>query len=93
MFPRLTCPYCGTYYVEPNDPTCSLCGRTPSDVCDYGHKALALRLDTGGGAGVFLCRRHWREEMRWRRDRNAANSATIYADSHWPILPWPEFEE
>lgn len=28
------------------------------------------RLPLAGGAGVFLCRRCWAKEMRWRRGRN-----------------------
>ena len=38
--------------------------------CDYGHEARVHRLNTGGGSGVYLCRKHWAAEMAWRRERN-----------------------
>lgn len=40
--------------------------------CDHGHETIGSvrRLDTGGGSGLFLCRKHWYSEMRWRKMRN-----------------------
>lgn len=52
--------------------------------CDYGHtvqKGYAKRLDTGGGSGVYLCRKHWAKEMQFRRQRNKS----LEGDAKFPI--------
>lgn len=54
--------------------------------CDYGHDAPAVRrLSIGGGAGIFLCKKHWAKEMRWRRMRNKQ----LARGAKFPIRKWP----
>ena len=53
--------------------------------CDYGHEAKAARLDTGGNSGAFLCRKHWAEEMKWRKLRNEK----LEPQNQFDILPYP----
>lgn len=54
--------------------------------CDFGHDALAVRrLPTGGGSGIFLCKRHWAKEMQWRRMRNKE----LVRGTKFPIRKWP----
>ena len=53
--------------------------------CDYGHMAEKVhRLDTGGGSGVYLCKKHWAKEMAWRRERNK----TLHPANKFPIRKW-----
>ncbi len=56
-----------------------------SDTCDHGHGALSMRLDLGGGGGIFLCPRHWVTEMNYRKARNLELSD----DCKFDILPFP----
>ena len=43
----------------------------PLGHCDNcGQHKDVTRLDIGGGAGVFLCKPCWADEMRWRKERN-----------------------
>ena len=58
---------------------------TMIDYCDHGHKGGARRLDTGGGSGVYLCRKHWVEEMNWRKLRNEE----LEPQNQFDILPFP----
>jgi len=57
--------------------------------CDYGHDVVGSgkvrRLNTGGGAGVYVCKKHWDHEMRWRKERNK----TLTGKAKFPILKWP----
>ena len=53
--------------------------------CDYGHEAKATRLDIGGNAGVYLCRKHWAEEMMWRKQRNEE----LELQNRFDIPPYP----
>lgn len=43
------------------------------------------RLGTGGGSGVYLCRKCWADEMKWRKMRNKK----LMGDAKFPILKWP----
>ena len=53
--------------------------------CDYGHFANKVhRLNTGGNSGVYLCRKHWADEMKWRKERNK----TLDPGAKFPILKW-----
>jgi hypothetical protein len=56
-----------------------------SDTCDYGHEMPSMRLDLGGGGGIFLCGKHWAEEMRWRKVRNTM----LEESARFDILPFP----
>lgn len=61
--------------------------KTPTKLkaCDYGHFAKKIRrLNTGGNSGVFLCQRHWKQEMKWRKQRNK----TLEGKAKFPILKW-----
>ena len=60
--------------------------RKPSQKsCDYGHFASKVhRLDTGGNSGVFLCQKHWNDEMAWRKERNK----TLDGSTKFPIKKW-----
>jgi hypothetical protein len=33
--------------------------------CDHGHETTGKirKLSTGGGSGVYLCKKHWEKEM------------------------------
>jgi hypothetical protein len=56
-----------------------------ADGCDYGHEGMAYRLEIGEGSGVFLCKKHWKEEMEWRKHRNIS----LHPDCQFDILPYP----
>lgn len=43
------------------------------------------RLDTGGGSGIYLCRRCWKDEMKWRKMRNRK----LIGDARFPIRKFP----
>lgn len=55
--------------------------------CDYGHETTAKirRLSTGGGSGVYLCKKHWEKEMAWRKERNK----TLTGKAKFPIRKFP----
>ena len=58
------------------------------EACDYGHttkKGQVKRLDTGGGSGAWLCRKHWNDEMKWRKSRNK----DLAPESKFPIVKFP----
>lgn len=58
-----------------------------SDYCDYGHETKrAVRLDIGGGGGVYLCRSHWLAEMNWRLERNKE----LELENQFDILQFPD---
>lgn len=60
-----------------------------ADACDWGHQAsTCARLSLPGGGGVYLCRVHWDDEMRWRQERNKELSK----EAQYDILPWPIWE-
>lgn len=54
--------------------------------CDFGHEAKKVRrLDTGGGSGAFLCKKHWEQEMRWRKQRNKElEKRNMFSIRKWP---------
>lgn len=55
--------------------------------CDYGHEATKVRrLNLGGGAGVNLCKKHWNEEMAYRKKRNKELSGS----NKFPIRKFPD---
>lgn len=57
-----------------------------SDWCDTcGEKKKSYRLDIGGGGGVYLCRKCWSKEMKWRKERNR----DLFNEAKLPILPFP----
>ena len=54
--------------------------------CDScSREARVVRLDIGGGGGVFLCRSCWAKEMRWRKERNK----TLLRSARFSIRKWP----
>jgi hypothetical protein len=54
--------------------------------CDKcGRETRVVRLDTGGGGGVFLCRGCWSKEMNWRRQRNK----TLTGKAKFSIRKYP----
>jgi len=60
-------------------------GKKQMGWCDYGHgPCVVKRLNIGGGAGLYLCRRHWAAEMRWRKERNKS----LPPGSRFRILKW-----
>lgn len=51
--------------------------------CDFGHDArIVKRLMTGGGSSIFVCYKHYRGEMNWRRYRNSA------CEDHYEMPAW-----
>jgi len=58
--------------------------------CDGSHAGgnngpmTVKRLSLGGGAGAYFCKRHWAQEMRWRRRRNRS----LALGARFRILKW-----
>ena len=63
------------------------------DFCDYDHQAREVRRlpidhDDPAGSAIIVCYRHYRDEMDWRRQRNADH--TLYERF---VLPrWQDLE-
>jgi len=39
----------------------------------------------GGGSGLFLCKKHWESEMRWRKGRNRKlGKRNAFSIRKWP---------
>lgn len=63
-----------------------------NDMCDKcGHRYDMVgpirRLNTGGGSGIFLCRRCWKDEMKWRTAVNKGRN--LKGSARFPILKFP----
>jgi len=43
------------------------------------------RMELPGGAGINLCRTHWKRELGWRHDRNRELTGT----ARYPLPAWP----
>jgi len=54
--------------------------------CDNCSKETrVVRLSTGGGSGIFLCRSCWAKEMAWRKQRNK----TLVGKAKFSIRKYP----
>ncbi len=61
-------------------------GKARNTACDFGHDATKVRrLSLGGGAGAYLCRTHWNQEMRYRKNRNKH----LDKGSKFPVKKFP----
>jgi hypothetical protein len=58
-----------------------------ADYCDYGHQATSYRLahskDPHHGAS-FLCKDHWKKEMKYRAEQNKKNKNNMAEIEPWP---------
>lgn len=61
--------------------------------CDYGHETTGSvrRLPTSGDSGAYLCKRHWNQEMRWRKGKNETlkKAGLLTKSSRFPIRKFP----
>lgn len=55
--------------------------------CDNIREQMVAKLPTGGGSNVYLCRKHWATEMKWRKERNLS----LEPRNRYAILPWPGY--
>lgn len=58
------------------------------DKCSNHHEKVGVirRLELPGGAGMNLCRRDWRVEMDYRKERNK----DLGRECQYPIVEWEE---
>jgi len=56
------------------------------DGCGDGREKRVHKLSVGVHGNLFLCKKCWNREMRWRKERNKE----LERQNRFSILKWPE---